>query len=860
MPGKIKELIDNIILHRSKGNPAIAEMTKAKFILKGLNPTQFNRFSADDPQIIERVLDMAGQLNVNNLESNQINIRSAFSNKTDEKEAVTEIINQLRDSHIKVLIFFASSCFDHSKLIQLLQEAFMDCVVFGCSTAGEIINGNLINDSLVVMTFNSNIIADAKAEVIENLRGNLSVESAFTSFERYFHESSYTMEPTRYVGIVLIDGVSMKEEKVMDQIGNRTNVYFIGGSAGDDLKFVQTFVCAKGKAYTDAAVLVLLKVNDHAEFGIIKIQSFKSLDHVFVANKVNEETREVIEFNNKPAILAYAEAVGATSIEEAPNYFINNPVGLVIGENEVFVRSPLQKKGTNMQFNCNLLEGMEVRLLEATNIVEDTKNAIERKMNEFGRIDGIINFHCIGRTFELKKKNLVKQYGEIFSNIPTIGFSTYGEEYIGHINQTSTMLVFKNKMTKPYICPKLLSRKESDQFLYFRINEKLIKENCELEKEVLQLNQELEETTAALREFNIMLEEEINERAKIEQALKIAGDQFSKVFHLSPYLMIIMRSSDDCCIDVNQRYLSTMGVSRWEIIGKSHLDIGVSKNDYEEIIKFIHEQGHVENIEYSRSTKQGTLTFILSGQEIIMNGEQCILFAFNDITEMKQIQNEMACLDRLNLIGQMAAGIAHEIRNPMTTIRGYLQLLGAKPELSSHRSSFKTMIEEVDRANTIITEFLSLAKNRPTEMKCQNINDILAQLYPLIEADAFTQNKRITFEAEKTPDILLNAKEISQLVLNLCRNGLDSMQERGMLTIRTCSNGEQVVFSVQDEGSGIPAEYINKLGTPFFTTKDNGTGLGLAICYSIAERHQAKIDVKSGISGTTFFVSFLVRS
>ena len=93
---------------------------------------------------------------------------------------------------------------------------------------------------------------------------------------------------------------------------------------------------------------------------------------------------------------------------------------------------------------------MEVRLLESTNIIEDTKNALEKKISEFGRIEGIINFHCILRTLELEKKNLVKQYGEIFSDIPTIGFSTYGEEYIGHINQTSTMLVFKTDITKPY--------------------------------------------------------------------------------------------------------------------------------------------------------------------------------------------------------------------------------------------------------------------------------------------------------------------------------------------------------------------------------------------------------------------------
>ena len=168
------------------------------------------------------------------------------------------------------------------------------------------------------------------------------------------------------------------------------------------------------------------------------------------------------------------------------------------------------------------------------------------------------------------------------------------------------------------------------------------------------------------------------------------------------------------------------------------------------------------------------------------------------ITEMKQMQTEMARLDRLNLVGQMGAGIAHEIRNPMTTVRGYLQLLGAKPEFQSHSSTFELMIEELDRANSIITEYLSIVKNSPTERQCRNLNEILRRLYPLLEADTYTQNKQIVFKAGETPDILLNAKEISQLVLNLCRNGLEAMEVGGTLTIHTYFEAEHVILSVED--------------------------------------------------------------
>jgi len=246
-----------------------------------------------------------------------------------------------------------------------------------------------------------------------------------------------------------------------------------------------------------------------------------------------------------------------------------------------------------------------------------------------------------------------------------------------------------------------------------------------------------------------------------------------------------------------------------------------------------------------------------------VDGSKHVIKTLYDITkrkvvkqELSRLQAEMARLERMNLVGQMAAGIAHEVRNPMTTVRGYLQLLGVKPEFQSYVSTFELMIEELDRANSIISEFLSFVRIGPTERQSQNINDILRNLYPLLEADTFTQNKQIVFEAGEIPDILLNSKEISQLVLNLCRNGLEAMQVGGTLTIRTYIEYEYVVFSVEDEGCGIRSEYLDKLGTPFFTTKENGTGLGLTTCYSIADRHKATVDLETSSGGTTFFVHF----
>ena len=228
-----------------------------------------------------------------------------------------------------------------------------------------------------------------------------------------------------------------------------------------------------------------------------------------------------------------------------------------------------------------------------------------------------------------------------------------------------------------------------------------------------------------------------------------------------------------------------------------------------------------------------------------------------DITERKLMEKEMSRMERLNLIGEMAAGIAHEIRNPLTTVRGFLQSFMMKMEFAQFDSRLNLMITELDRANSIITEYLSLARNKLLDQSPQSLNTIIQDLLPLLESDALLNEKWIVTElADDIPVLLLDAQEMRQLILNFVRNGLEAMLPGGQLTIGTFVEAEQVVLFIQDQGLGIPPEIEQKLGTPFLTTKENGTGLGLPICFNIANRHHAKIDVKTGDSGTTFMVKF----
>jgi len=365
-----------------------------------------------------------------------MNIKTAYSVKPDAQNAVADIRNQLKGFDPNLIVFFASSVLEQEELAERMEAAFPGAETFGCSTAGEIVTGKMLTKSVTAMAFNKNAIKNCKVEVIDNL--NKESRRAFNAFERHFGQSMKELDPHKYVGIILIDGLCCKEELIMDKMGDLTNVTFIGGSAGDDLKFEKTFVYANGKSYSHAAVMAILE--PASEFSFIKTQSFCELPKKLEVTKANEYTREVLEFNGIPAAVAYAEALGV-SLEEAKNRFMHNPVGLVF-EGDPFVRSPQQIKGDAMAFYCSVKEGMELSLLESTDIIASTKQAIEDKKAEMEGISGIVNFNCILRTLELGQKGLCEEYGKLFGDVPTVGFSTYGEEYIGHINQTATMLVF----------------------------------------------------------------------------------------------------------------------------------------------------------------------------------------------------------------------------------------------------------------------------------------------------------------------------------------------------------------------------------------------------------------------------------
>lgn len=230
-----------------------------------------------------------------------------------------------------------------------------------------------------------------------------------------------------------------------------------------------------------------------------------------------------------------------------------------------------------------------------------------------------------------------------------------------------------------------------------------------------------------------------------------------------------------------------------------------------------------------------------------------------DITELETLRMELNHVERLSLVGQMAAGITHEIRNPMAVVRGFLQLMREK-SANDLDHYYRIVMEELDRANSIINDFLALAQNRLVTKELSSLHHIIEELKPLLWADANLRGQSIEVKLdERVPPLYLNAKEIKQLILNLARNGMEAMGEKGLLTLMTSLDEDCVKLYIIDTGAGISAAQQQKLFAPFYTTKVKGTGLGLPLCLSIMERHGGKITVRSkeGI-GTTFITVFTV--
>lgn len=231
-----------------------------------------------------------------------------------------------------------------------------------------------------------------------------------------------------------------------------------------------------------------------------------------------------------------------------------------------------------------------------------------------------------------------------------------------------------------------------------------------------------------------------------------------------------------------------------------------------------------------------------------------------DITETKKQQEKMIQQEKLALLGQMGAGIVHETRNYLTTIKGRCQLIGMLGDNEKVKEHAVKINNEVDEVNKIISEFLFLSKPREVELEEISMLDIFESIKSMIGANSLVKGVDVEFGfCREERYLLCDEGQLKQVILNICKNAVDAMSERldAKLRIETLFDevANEMIIKITDNGNGISQEDLKKIGTPFFTTKKTGTGLGLNVCYKIIKDHGGRIDVESRLGeGTTFTI------
>jgi len=388
-----------------------------------------------------------------------------------------------------------------------------------------------------------------------------------------------------------------------------------------------------------------------------------------------------------------------------------------------------------------------------------------------------------------------------------------------------------------------------------------------------QLEYKVHERTIALLNMNMVLEDEIGKHQVMNKALKDSHDAlacsegrykdlFESMHNGCAYYKVLFDGDENPVdleyIDINHAYEKFTGHLASEVIGKRRTEIIPNNNEEisDEMNLIIAVAISGESVNFTKKFRGKERLYSTSAYS---PAKGYVVVISEDVTEYVTLQKKVAHMDRLNLIGKMAAGLAHEIRNPMTVVKGYLQYFKKKIPTSLH-DQLDVMLSELVRIEIIITDFLAIAKTKPTAPEQGDLNGIINSISPLLLTDALKRGMNLEFKLSKDiPQIILAEKEIKQLLLNLATNGMNAMEEHGTLTIETKFRDETVFLYIDDSGCGIAKDLQTKIFDPFFTTRDDGTGLGLSVCASIVASHNGTIEVHSEEGkGSRFIINFPV--
>jgi two-component system NtrC family sensor kinase len=478
----------------------------------------------------------------------------------------------------------------------------------------------------------------------------------------------------------------------------------------------------------------------------------------------------------------------------------------------------------------------------------------------------ILSFLCLSTVFKLKKTD---QYNVIWIYLLWLcyGLAAFAiSRSLGHI--LKQYLIFSDRQfvwesIRPYS-----GAINTLTFVFVGSVTLFFERIWKIHQQVLKDKQALQSAHQELMYLNLNLEDLI---AKRTESLAVSENKYRRIFEISKD-MILMSKRDGLIVDINPAGYNMLGYDDNDQLlkNKRFQDFFPNKVDWETIISTIEKEGFISNYDVNLKRADGIeVNSLISGS--LDNDpermESTIHFLVKDIEQKKIIENQMAQADKLASIGQLSAGIAHGINNPLGIILGYTQLLMRDEDATTERYADLKIIEKhVKNCRLVVEDLLNFARSSTTEKEAIKIHEAIDEVLNFIEHHSEIHHIEIRKDYDKNiPPLLLDDKKIKQVFMNLIMNAKDAVGKSGTICLSTKydRSKRQVAIKIADSGHGIEKKNLKRIFDPFFTTKPTGegTGLGLSVSYGIVKNHGGNIFVESKPgTGTTFTVVLTAAS
>ncbi|MES9736990.1 transporter substrate-binding domain-containing protein [Peribacillus frigoritolerans] len=551
--------------------------------------------------------------------------------------------------------------------------------------------------------------------------------------------------------------------------------------------------------------------------------------------KYNQEREEIYDFS-------------------AP-YFTSSQ-GIFVLKDNMYIRKIEDLKGRKVAVQkgdvaSGLLSKVDgLQLVETNNQQEAVQSLID------GKVDAFIGNRITGQYFLQKneQQSLIKIVGE---PLDTTNYAvavmpknkellTLFNQAISQIKKDGTYEKIEKKWFGEYILPntqrlrKTLLYLEIGLILTFIVISFILWWNLSLKREVAKRTEQIEHVNKDLEEKMLLLEENINFQQQV------LNSTYSSLITLNQQGLVSM---------INVRAMEYLGVDG-NVVGKRFQDLPTARFIPEKEIKAALEKKRVflqkETVWSHYAGKKRHITYSMYPIQTIGGESVGAVLNFFDSTEQKQLERKVAQDDRLRSLGQLVAGIAHEIRNPLTSILTYTQLLPKKFASADFRTFFSEQVtSEITRLNTLINDLLDYARPKKSEPVTFSLNEAMAGIELLLKPKIKEKNLGIVREFAGDIQATADTQQIKQVLVNVILNAIQASNTGGTLIFRAYYRDVFTVVEIEDAGIGISEEDIDKIFEPFYTRKPNGVGLGLSITYQLVKENDGIIETRSEVGKGT---------